>query len=180
VTGFFKEAARVDPLHGADVCDAGKLNGRACKPLRYATAGGPNQVVSTSVGLGSVSTHATYPSGPTRAAAGAVTALFAGRSQTLRIRHRSAKRDLPMGDVEGALLPEVDQSWPGTMQQAVNPQRAVSRDQVEVRYTAADKQMRLTDVVVNSKSGHLGSGPFVRLFRGARLRAPQAFIACSA
>src|ERR1700676_3811234 len=62
---------------------AGKLTGRAWKSVSYAAAGGPNQVVSASVRSGWVRspTQATYPSGRTRTAAGAVTAPIAGRSQ---------------------------------------------------------------------------------------------------
>jgi hypothetical protein len=60
-----------------------KLTRLAWKPVRYAAVGGPNQVVSASASPTQVRspTQATYPSGRTRTAAGAVTAPIAGRSQ---------------------------------------------------------------------------------------------------
>src|SRR5215475_2812124 len=52
------------------------------KPVRYADAGGPNQVVSASASPSSVRspTQATYPSGLTNTAVGAATTPIAGSS----------------------------------------------------------------------------------------------------
>jgi hypothetical protein len=62
--------------------DAGKVTGRAWKPVRYAAVGDPNQVVSASTSPGWVKspTQATYPSGRTNTAVGAVTGPRAGSS----------------------------------------------------------------------------------------------------
>jgi hypothetical protein len=58
------------------------LTGRSWKPVCYVAAGGPNQVVSASASptLVRSPTQATYPSGRTKTAMGAVTAPIAGSS----------------------------------------------------------------------------------------------------
>jgi len=73
------------PLGGqstARPCHLELLTGRSWKPVRYAPAGGPNQVVSASANPIWVKppTHATYPSGRINTAVGAVTAPIAGSS----------------------------------------------------------------------------------------------------
>ena len=59
-----------------------RTSGRLGRPLRYADAGGPNQVVSASASPGSAAsaTHATYPSGRINTAVGAATRPSAGSS----------------------------------------------------------------------------------------------------
>src|SRR3712207_3183635 len=58
------------------------LTGRSWKPVRYAAVGGPNQVVSASASPTWVRspTQATYPSGRTKTAVGAVIAPIPGSS----------------------------------------------------------------------------------------------------
>ena len=118
--------------------------------MRYAAVGGPNQVVSASASPGWVRspTQATYPSGRTNTAVGAVTGPRAGSSHGPNVFGVDQLDPIrPWGDVEGAGLTEVEEHRRGSVEQAEDPQRAVFGDQVEIGHAASEQRMPLTEVV---------------------------------
>ena len=60
----------------------------------------------------------------------------------------------PWSDVEAAGLTEVEQHWPGIVQQGEYPQRAVGGDQVEIGHAAPEQRVSLTEVVMDVQTGH--------------------------
>jgi hypothetical protein len=109
------------------------------QPVRYAAAGGPNQVVSASgrPRWARSPTQATCPSGPINTAVAAVSAPSAGTSHTpsyFASISWTRSADGVMSTTPG--LTEVEQHRPGIVQQGEDPQRAVGGDQVEIGHAA--------------------------------------------
>ena len=91
-------------------------------------AAGPNQVVSASLSPSAVPspTQATYPSGRTRTAAGAVTSPSTGSSHAAVVARLDRLNAVgPRRDVQAAGLAEVEQHRPRVVKQREDPQRAV-------------------------------------------------------
>jgi hypothetical protein len=110
--------------------------------VRYAAAGGPNQVVSASASPRWVRspTQATYPSGRINTAVGDVTppeCRKLPRTNVLGADQLNAIR--PWSDVEAGLT-EVDEHRPGIVQQGEDPQRTFGGDQVEIGHAAPEQR----------------------------------------
>jgi hypothetical protein len=58
------------------------------------------------------------------------------------------------GAIDPAGLTEVEEHWPGIVQQRVDAQRAIGGDQVEIGHPTADQGVAVADVVVNVQAGH--------------------------
>ena len=112
--------------------------------VRYAAAGGPNQVVSASARPGWVGspTQATYPSGRISTAVGAGTVPIAGSSHApsyVGVDRLNAIR--PRRDVDAARLPKLSSTGRASCSRRVDPQRAVGGDEVEIGHAASEQRV---------------------------------------
>src|SRR5262249_11113819 len=75
----------------------------------------------------------------------------------------------PWSDVEASGLTEVEQHWPGIMQEGEHPQRAGGGDEVEIGHAAPQQRVSLTEVVMNVQTRHRRGESFARLVHAEKL-----------
>ena len=69
----------------------------------------------------------------------------------------------PWSDVEAAGLTEVEEHWPGVVQQREDAKWTVGGDQVEIGHAASEQRVSLAEVVTNVQARHLGGQSSARL-----------------
>src|SRR6185312_14223569 len=69
----------------------------------------------------------------------------------------------PGSDVEATGLTEVEEYWPGTLQQGEDAQRAAGDDQVKIGHAAPKQRVSLAEIVMNAQTRHLRGQSFARL-----------------
>ena len=71
--------------------------------------------------------------------------------------------------LEATRLAEVEQHWPGIVQQGEKPHRPVCGEQVEIGHAATQQRVPLAEVVMNVQTGHHAGQPSARLVHAEEL-----------
>ena len=72
-------------------------------------------------------------------------------------------------DIEATWRTDVDEHREGTVEEREHPQRAVSRDQIEIGHPTSEQWVPLAKVVVDVQAGHHGPEAFARLVHAQEL-----------
>src|SRR6516225_4740808 len=133
------------------------MNVRGEQSVRYAAAGGPNQVISASASPRWVRspTQATLSVGPDQYGAGrSDPSKYRKFPHTIVFGVDQLNPACPGSDVKAAGFIEVEEHRSGSVQQGEDPQWAVGADHVEIGHATTEQRVLLAEVVVNVQTRH--------------------------